>query len=135
MSKSNTTVSGTGGRPARVLEPEEICELETLAAILSKRQIAAYFGVTEKTLTAISERQPEVFTAYWRGRARATIKVASALMDAVDRGDMRAIQFYLKTRAGWTERGHGEVFGEAERKSYDVTIEVVDPRAVERKAR
>ena len=94
----------TGGRPAKEFNETETSELETLAAILSKEQIAAYFGMTEKTLSAISERQPEVFTAYRQGKAKAVVKVASALMRATKEGDMRAIQFFLKTQAGWTEK-------------------------------
>ena len=99
----------TGGRPAKELNEAEISELETLAAILSKEQIAAYFGMTEKTLSAISERQPEVFTAYRRGEAKAVVRVASALMRATEEGDMRAIQFFLKTQAGWTEKRYLEI--------------------------
>ena len=99
----------TGGRPAKELNEAEISELETLAAILSKEQIAAYFGMTEKTLSAISERQPEVFTAYRRGKAKAVVRVASALMRATEEGDMRAIQFFLKTQAGWTEKRYLEI--------------------------
>ena len=56
-----------GGRPQKRLSKEQVQEIRTLAAILSKEQIAAYFGMTEKTLSAIFERQPEVFTAYRRG--------------------------------------------------------------------
>ncbi len=99
----------TGGRPAKELNEAEISELETLAAILSKEQIAAYFGMTEKTLSAISERRPEVFTAYRRGKAEAVVRVASALMRATEEGDMRAIQFFLKTQAGWTEKRYLEI--------------------------
>ena len=72
-------------------------------------KIAAYFGMTEKTLSAISERQPEVFTAYKRGKAKAVVRVASALMRATEEGDMRAIQFFLKTQAGWTEKRYLEI--------------------------
>lgn len=63
--------------------------------------MAAYFGVTEKTLRAIEQRQPEVFTAYRRGRARAIADIGSALYQKALNGDIRAMQFYLKTQAGW----------------------------------
>ena len=121
----------TGGRPAKELNEAEISELETLAAILSKEQIAAYFGMTEKTLSVISERQPEVFTAYRRGKARAVVKVASALMRATEEGDMRAIQFFLKTQAGWTEKRYFEINQAETEQSEDRTwtIEVVGTNA------
>ena len=60
--------------------------------------------MSERTFHAIEERQPEVFTAYRRGKAKKIAEVAGALMKAVDRGDMSAIQFFLKTQAGWSEK-------------------------------
>ena len=121
----------TGGRPAKELNEAEISELETLAAILSKEQIAAYFGMTEKTLSAISERQPEVFTAYRRGKAKAVVRVASALMRATEEGDMRAIQFFLKTQAGWTENRYLEINQSdmEEPKDRTLTLELVGKNA------
>ena len=120
-----------GGRPAKQLNEAEISELETLAAILSREQIAAYFGMTEKTLSAVSERQPEVFTAYRRGKAKAVVKVASALLRAVEDGDMRAIQFFLKTQAGWTEKRYLEINQSEKEEAEDrtLTIEMVGKNA------
>ena len=43
------------------------------------------------------------------GRAETTVQVVSALMDAIQRGDMRAIQFWLKTQAGWSEKHQLEI--------------------------
>jgi len=104
-----TEIANAGGRPVKVLDADQICQLEALAGVLSMQQIAAYFGMTEKTLRAVQERQPEVFTAYSSGRAKMIAKVSSALLGAIERGDMRAIQFYLKTQAGWTEKHALEV--------------------------
>jgi len=66
--------------------------------------MAAHFDVTEKTLRAIEQRQPEVFTAYRRGKARAIADVGSALFRKALEGDIRAMQFYLKTKGGWSEK-------------------------------
>jgi len=89
------------GRPPIVLSPKQVDQVEALAAVCTKTQMAAYFGVTEKTLRAIEQRQPEVFTAYRRGRARAIADIGSALYQKALNGDIRAMQFYLKTKAGW----------------------------------
>ena len=102
-------IKDTGGRPAKVISKEQIAEIEKLSALLNKAQLAEYFGMTEKTFRAIEERQPEVFTGYRRGRANKIAQVASQLMKAVNRGDMRAIQFFLKTQAGWTEKNYIEL--------------------------
>jgi len=71
--------------------------------------MAAHFDVTEKTLRAIEQRQPEVFTAYRRGRARAVADIGSMLYHRALDGDIRAMQFYLKTQAGWSEKRHLEL--------------------------
>ena len=98
-----------GGRPQKRVSKEQIHEVRALAAMLSKEQIASYLGMTEKTLSAVFQRQPEVFTAYRQGKAQAVLKVASALLRAIEEGGMRAIQFFLKTQAGWTEKRYLEI--------------------------
>ena len=84
-----------GGRPVKTLTPDQIEEVHELAAVLNKSQLAEYFGMTEKTFRAVEERQPEVFTAYRKAKAKAIAKAGSALMKGINRGDMRAIQFFL----------------------------------------
>ena len=97
------------GRPPAILSTKQIDQVEALAAVCTKAQMAAYFGVTEKTLRAIEQRQPEVFTAYRRGRARAVADIGSALFQKALEGDIRAMQFYLKTQAGWSEKSRSEL--------------------------
>lgn len=95
--------------------------------MLNKAQLADYFGMSEKTFHAIEERQPEVFTAYRRGKAKKIAEVAGALMKAVDRGDMRAIQFFLKTQAGWSEKNQLQIEAvKNEPEETNVTISVVE---------
>ena len=54
----------TGGRPIKELTEIDAIQVEALAAVCTKSQMAAYFGMTEKTIRAVEERQPEVSTAY-----------------------------------------------------------------------
>ena len=68
-----------GGRPVKVLTETEVTKLEALACVLTKSQVADYFGMTEKTLRAVEERQPEVNTAYRKGKAMAIASVATSL--------------------------------------------------------
>jgi hypothetical protein len=97
------------GRPPAVLSPKQIDQVEALAAVCTKSQMAAYFGMTEKTFRAVEERQPEVSTAYRTGRAKAIANVGSVLYEKALSGDIRAIQFYLKTQAGWAEKSYIEL--------------------------
>ena len=92
-----------GGRPVKVLTETDVTKLEALACVLTKSQVADYFGMTEKTLRAIEGRQPEVSTAYSKGKAMAIADVASSLYEQAKNGNIQAAKFYLKTQAGWRE--------------------------------
>ena len=114
------------GRPPEVLSTKQIDQVEALAAVCTKAQMAAYFGVTEKTFRAIEQRQPEVFTAYRRGRARAVADIGSALYQKALEGDIRAMQFYLKTQAGWNDKSPLELSRVEESQNMQWTVEIVD---------
>lgn len=116
-----------GGRPLKKLTERDIIQVEALAAVCTKSQVARHFDMTEKTFRAVEERQPEVFTAYRKGRARAIAEVGSALLEKALSGDIRAMQFYLKTRAGWSEKSVTEL-SPNEDKTF--TIEIVKPEGV-----
>jgi len=115
----------TGGRPVKELNTEDVQVVEALASVLTKQQLAEHFGMTEKTFRAVEERQPEVFTAYRKGRAKAIYEVGSMLLDRAKSGDMRAIQFYLKTQAGWTEKNHIELSKAEHPIGEAITVEIV----------
>jgi hypothetical protein len=52
---------------------------------------------------AIEERQPEVSTAYSKGKAMAIADVATSLYEQAKNGNIQAAKFYLKTHAGSRE--------------------------------
>ena len=97
-------LANTGGRPVKVLTETDVIKLEALACCLTKSQVADYFGMTEKTLRAIEGRQPEVSTAYRKGKAMAIASVATSLYDQAMAGNFYAMKFYLQTQAGWSEK-------------------------------
>ena len=113
-----------GGRPTKKLTEKDIIQVEALAAVCTKSQVARHFDMTEKTFRAVEQRQNEVFTAYRRGRAKAIAEVGSILLQKAKDGDMKAIQFYLKTQAGWSEKSASELSSIEDRK---FTIEIVQP--------
>jgi hypothetical protein len=92
-----------GGRPAVVFTEDKLAQVEKLASVLSKAQLADYFDISENTFRAIEERQPEVSAAYKRGKAKAIGSVASNLIQQAQEGNTSAAIFYLKTQAGWAE--------------------------------
>ena len=92
-----------GGRPPIVFDEAKTAQVEALAAVLSKGQMADYFGMSETTLREVEARQPEVSDAYKRGKAKAIGNVAKNLISQAQTGNMTAAIFYLKTQAGWKE--------------------------------
>jgi len=92
-----------GGRPLVVFDYEQIKQVEKLASVLSKGQMADYFSISETTLREIESRQPEVSDAYKKGKAKAIGNVASNLITQAQTGNVAAAIFYLKTQAGWKE--------------------------------
>jgi len=115
----------TGGRPIKELTEVDVIQVEVLAAVCTKAQMAAYFGMTEKTFRAVEARQPEVSTAYRIGRAKAIANIGSVLYEKALGGDIRAVQFFLKTQAGWTEKTHIELSKAEEPEDRHWTVEVV----------
>lgn len=101
-----------GGRPPVVFTEEQVAQVEALAAVLSKAQMADYFNIGENTLRSVEERQPEVLEAYKRGKSKAIAGVASNLLSQARNGNMSAAMFYLKTQGGWRETSRHELTGE-----------------------
>lgn len=92
-----------GGRPPIVFEPSQVAQVEALAAVLTKGQMADYFNISETTLREVESRQPEVSDAYKRGKAKAIASVGTNLISQARHGNVSAMIFYLKTQAGWKE--------------------------------
>jgi hypothetical protein len=113
-----------GGRPPVVFTPEQIIELQALAAVLTKAQVADYFGICENTLREIEKRQPEVSEAYKKGRVKQVASMGSNLIQMAKGGNVTANIFYLKTQGGWKET-------EADEKEIPPINIVVDSRAVD----
>ena len=90
-------------RPAIMLSPDQVQEVETLAALLNQDQIADYFGVSRTTFRAICARDDEVSVRYKRGKAKAIAHVANGLLQKARTGDTTSMIFYLKTQAFWRE--------------------------------
>lgn len=88
---------------ARVLNDEELAQVEALASVLSTEQIADYFGIGRTTFYQVMDRQPEVSVRYKKGRSKAIGSVAKGLLQKAQSGDNAAMMFYLKTQAGWRE--------------------------------
>ena len=112
---------------ARVLTEDELVQVQALASVLSSEQIADYFGIARATFYNIMARQEEVSRRYKKGRAKAIGSVAKGLLQKAHSGDTTSAIFYLKTQAGWREKGGSE--GSEENKS--ISIEIINPNALD----
>ena len=89
-------------KPKIELDLEKVEEYAGLG--LTREEIALSLVVSYSTLNRRIKESEEVDAAMKRGRAKANIKVGNALMKAIEGGNVTAIIFYLKARAGWTEK-------------------------------
>lgn len=115
-----------GGRPAVVFDEKDIAQMEALAAVLNKEQIADYFSIDDNTLRAAEKRQPEVSQALKKGKAKAVAGAGMNLLAQSKRGNTVATIFYLKTQGGkqWRENQNGGEGG-------NVVLNVVKPDEVD----
>lgn len=87
----------------RILNDDELAQVEALAAVLTSEQIADYFGIGRTTFYEIMDRQPSVSERYKKGRSKAIGGVGKGLLQKAMSGDTASAIFYLKTQAGWRE--------------------------------
>jgi IS30 family transposase len=90
-------------RPRKELTPEDITQVERLAAVLNLEQIADYLGISDTTLRRRMQENPDVRTAYKKGRAVAAIGIGTSLLQQARDGNLTAMIFYAKTQMGWRE--------------------------------
>jgi hypothetical protein len=91
------------GRPKRELTPEEIDQVERLAAILRMEDIADFLGISDDTLRRRMKEDPDILRAYKRGKAKAAAGVGTSLLQQARDGNLTAMIFYAKTQMGWRE--------------------------------
>jgi len=115
-----------GGRPPREFSPAEIDTYEKLAAVLTKKQCADFFQMSETTLREVEKRQPEVADAYKKGKSNAVASVAQSLLSmATRKGNVTAAIFYLKTQAGWKEGA--DTTSDTETPSFTINVSRREP--------
>lgn len=81
--------------------------------------IAAACGVGKTTFCQWKNEHPELDKIYKKAKAKSGLKAASKLMEHIEKGNLTAIIFYLKTQFRWKE-----IHNEAESDSDDTGISV-----------
>lgn len=93
-----------GAKPEFIVTPELIKDAETLSGRgLTRKQVADYFGISERHLYAKMNEYPDLKVALTQGKAKTISFVAGKLIEQIKGGDVKAMMFYLKTQAGWRD--------------------------------
>lgn len=85
--------------------PESLEEVENLASQgLTEAQIADALGIHRVTLIERKKDYSDFADAIKRGKARGIATVTNSLMQQIMEGNTAAAIFYLKARAGWSDK-------------------------------
>ena len=106
--KPETKPKKANGRPRKIAPNDEvkISQIEAMAGYgLTNDQIAAMIGVSTGTLERNFLRHIHA------GRAKGVLAVAQNLYKRAVQGDNIASMFYLRSRAGWSDRSTIEHVG------------------------
>jgi len=82
----------------------DLDEFEKLAGLLTTEQIAKFYGIHRDTIFKWMIRRADLRRAFDMGHAKRTAMEANSLIKKIQDGDTASIIFYLKTRAGWSEK-------------------------------
>lgn len=92
-----------GHRPRPPILETDLPRVRRMASLgMNVGQIAAIFGYSRKQFLTLRKRYPELDAAFTGGIAEGLELVTGKLRDAIDEGNLAAIIFFLKTRAGWS---------------------------------
>jgi len=85
---------------------EEVLEAAEGAAArgLSESQVAEVLGISRATLLRRKRDDAAFDAAIKKGKARGIQEVSNALFEAALQGSVPAMIFYLKARAGWSDK-------------------------------
>ena len=106
------------GRPEKEIDLKQV---EKLASIgLNEQQVADALGICGDTMRSRKKKYPEFIEALKSGQAKGIATVANNLFDQSKDGNVSAGIFFMKNRAGWSDKldqntNHtGKVYGAVE---------------------
>lgn len=93
------------GKPGRKKIEIDLAQVEKLAAIgLNEQQVADSLGICVDTLAARKRDSSSFSEALKRGKAKGVAKISNALFEQGMNGQTAAAIFFMKNRAGWTDK-------------------------------
>ena len=76
---------------------------------LSMEQIRKYYQLDAQPWYDVLEANPKMRVAIEMGKSHRIESVISRLLGAIDKGNLSAIMFFLKSQAGWRENVQGSL--------------------------
>ena len=131
MAAENIPIAKGKTEPANELagsepSPEFLVEVEELASYgLTRSMMAAYYQRSESAWKELEKAYPSIVDAIGRGKPRQVKRVGAKLMELIDRGNIKAIMFYLESQGGWNKPANGE--GGSDGTLPAVSLTVNDP--------
>ncbi len=101
------------GRPPFKITKEVLNKVEGLAARgLSQEQIAIMIGVDRDTIGKYKKINSDFSAALELGKAKGIAAVTNSLFETAKKGNVAAQSFYLKNRAGWSDKQEMNITGD-----------------------
>ncbi len=108
------------GRPPFKIDKEVLRKVEGYASRgMNQDQVADALGINRKTLMKYKQINSDFMDAMKVGQAKGIAQVTNALFEQSQKGNTSAAIFYLKNRAGWTDKQDVELSGEIKVKTMD----------------
>lgn len=99
-------------RPKIEITEDNLRQIEVLAGYgMTEAAIANVLGISERTFRTNKNTEEVVLAALEKGKAKAASIIGQALFEKAKKGDLGAIVWWEKTRAGRTERVRTEITG------------------------
>ena len=105
-----------------------LAEVKRLGGLgLTRTQVHQFFGVVDSTWTAMNKKHPEIDALMNEGKAEKIGIASGKLWEAIEKGNLSAIIFFLKTQGRWRETDPS-ADGNADKPAFPaITLTVNDP--------
>ena len=112
MKKDKLTPKKKVGRRPFNIDNEMLEKVKNLAARgLTQKQIGDAIGISHQTMAKYKNKNAEFVEAIKEGQALGIAEISNALFDTALSGNVAAQIFYMKNRAGWTDKQEVEHSG------------------------
>lgn len=113
-------------RHAFVPDEEMLAEIKLLSKQgMRQVHLIDYFGISPSSWNTACKRQPEIMRAYRSGKSYGIKLVTSKLLEMAEKGNMRAIELYLKLIGKFSENYDPDE--EKKTEAAPITFNVTDP--------